>query len=307
MGDALETSMPSSSPLPHYPEHHPASPHLPPQPLHIMPEEKSDRSTPLEVDKVTGNEASEGEEEGISILKKIISDGEKSITLYESMAATESEGPAGVIQKLIKVKASNITDAQWKIAALQKAPKVKCYSPFTTERCTYALTVIEAACQMVHDFAVEENVDPTMVQCLFQAKLVTNVKNSSGDAWQILLAIGRQSHGAHAGFFAIEIKVNDILYSGVNLNGILPPEHAEEALSSPKHEDTIAQDSWFYKLGLENAGEQGKDTLKELIIQWSREATAYTLKTGVQGDAWAKAMANIHQELNAFMGIEYKV
>src|SRR5260370_25519841 len=113
---------------------------------------------------------------------------------------------------------------------------------------------------MVHDFVVEENVDYTMVQCLFQAKLVTNVKNSSWDAWQSLLVIGRQSHGAHAGFFAIEIKVNDILYSGANLNGILPPQHAEEALSSPKHEAmaTIAQDSWFYKLVLENTGEQGK-------------------------------------------------
>ena len=155
-------------------------------------------------------------------------------------------------------------------------------------------------------FAVEENVDHTMVQCLSQAKLVTNVKNS-WDAWQSLLAIGRQSHGVHAGFFAIEIKVNDILYSGVNLNGILPPEHAEEALSSPKHEATISQDSWFYKLALENASEQGKDALKELIIQQSHEATAYTLKTGAQDDAQAKAMANIHQELNAIVGIEYKV
>src|SRR5260370_10571712 len=106
------------------------------------------------------------------------------------MAATESEGPAGVIQKLIKVKASEIADAQQKMAALQKAPKVKCYSPFTTERHTHTLTVIEAACQMVHDFVVEENVDYTMVQCLFQAKLVTNVKNP-WNPWQSLLASGR--------------------------------------------------------------------------------------------------------------------
>jgi len=60
-------------------------------------------------------------------------------------------------------------------------------------------------------------------------------------------------------------------------------------------------------LALQYASEEGQDALKELIIQWSHEATAHTLKTGVLDDAWAKAMANIHQELNAFVGIECKV
>ena len=84
-------------------------------------------------------------------------------------------------------------------------------------------------------------------------------------------------------------------------------EDAEGALSLSKQEATITQDSQYYRLALQYASEEGQDALKELIIQQSCEATAHTLKTGVLDDAQAKAMANIHQELNAFMGIECRV
>jgi len=70
----------------------------------------------------------------------------------------------------------------------------------------HALAVIEAAWKMVHDFMVDENVDPMMVQCLFQAKLITNTKTSSWDAWQSLMAIGRQSCGVHAAFLLLRLR-----------------------------------------------------------------------------------------------------
>ena len=120
--------------------------------------------------------------------------------MYKTMAATESEESAAVLWNLIKVKTKEIMDAQQKMAAFHEVPRVKHYSPFTIEKCMHTLAVIEAAWKMVHDFMVDENVDPTMVQCLFQEKLITNTKTSSWDAWQSLMAIGRQSHGAHAAF-----------------------------------------------------------------------------------------------------------
>ena len=65
----------------------------------------------LEVDHITGEEPSDCEDEGISALEKIISEGEKSITMYETMAAMESEESAAVLQHLIKVKTKEIVDA----------------------------------------------------------------------------------------------------------------------------------------------------------------------------------------------------
>src|SRR6266478_1750254 len=160
----------------------------------------------LEVDHIDGEEPSDCEDEGISALKKKISEGEKSITMYETMAAMESEESAAVLQCLIKVKTKEIVDAQQKMAAFHEAPRVKCYSPFTIEKCMHTLAVIEAAQKMVHDFTVDENVDPMMVQHLFQAKLITNTKTSSWDAWQSLMAIGRQSCGAHAAFLLLRLR-----------------------------------------------------------------------------------------------------
>src|SRR5260370_14161302 len=136
----------------------------------------------LEVDHIAGEEPSDCEDEGISALEKIISEGEKSITMYKTMAATESEESAAVLWHLIKTKTKEILDVRQKMAAFHEAPRVKHYSPFTIEKCTHTLAVIEAAQKMVHDFVVDENVDPTMVQCLFQAKLITNTKTSSWDA-----------------------------------------------------------------------------------------------------------------------------
>lgn len=88
------------------------------------------------------------------------------------------------------------------------------------------------------------------------------------------------------------------------MDGILPPDEAKEAMSSSKHEATTTHDSRYYKLAFDIAGEEGKEALKRLIIQRSQDAITRTLKTGALDDARAKAMANIHQELNAFACVE---
>lgn len=150
---------------------------------------------PTEVDCIASVEADELEDKVLAELEQTISDAEKAIASYTELAVNESKESAAVLKGLIKKKEKVIAEAHRKIAAMSSAPKVKRYSRFTAEKRQRALAVIETARKAVHEFAVEENLDPTIMQRLLQGKLITNGKNSAWDAWEGLMAIARQSGG----------------------------------------------------------------------------------------------------------------
>jgi len=290
-----------SSPLPSSP--------IPPHSVvyHEDPENLSDKhAPPIEVDGVASDNADEPEDEILAQLEQTILEAEKCIASYTELAANESKESSKILKGLIKKKEKEIAEAQKKMAAMSGAPRAKRYSRFTEEKRQRALAVIEAARKAVHDFAVEENIDPTLVQRLLQGKLLTGVKNSAWDAWEGLMAIARQSGGAHQVVFYLEHTLT-IRFVEVNLEGILPPDKAREAMLSSKDEATTTRDSRYYKLAFDIAGVEGQRNLKRLIIERSQEATTKTLKTGALDDTRAKTMASIHRELHAFVCIKHRI
>lgn len=136
------------------------------------------------------------EEAGLRELDQKIAEVEDAIAKLQGMMANESKQSADMMRRLIKVKESELAGAQNKRAALSKAPKVHRHHPFVGERRARGMKVIQAARRLIHDFAVEENVDPTVMQRLLHATLVTSAKTSAWDAFQTLQSVKRNGGGA---------------------------------------------------------------------------------------------------------------
>ena len=149
---------------------------------------------------MTGGEAGD-DDNVIRELENKINDIEGSIAAIKQMMAGERGKFVMKFQELIRLKELELVDARKKKASLDTVPKVKRYSPFTGDRRARGMAAIQAARKIVHDFAAEENVDPTAMQTLLHASLSTSLKTSAWDCFQHILSILRAGGGAHLTVF----------------------------------------------------------------------------------------------------------
>lgn len=138
-------------------------------------------------------EATEEEEEFDEQIAAI----EQVLQQYRIILESETGGSAGQLRKLIKLKEDELVAIRMKGEVANAAAKGKRYSPLTGKKCQKALDVIQQAWECLHNFAIEENLNPSGVLCLMQASLATLGRQSDWDGFQHVLSVKRRGGGMH--------------------------------------------------------------------------------------------------------------
>jgi hypothetical protein len=114
---------------------------------------------------------------------------------YRAILESETAGPAGQLRKLIKLKEDELAAIQKKREATNAAASGKRYAPLTGEKRRKALDAVQQARERLHNFAIQENLDPSGVHRLMQASLTTSGRQSDWDGFQHLLSVKRRGGG----------------------------------------------------------------------------------------------------------------